>query len=194
MILDTRTKKYAVIGLIAALLVSSAVFLYYYKPSRVTLFRKAVSDETATPVSETNTTGKAGKLPGIAFKGDTSSVLSDQADPDKVIQFARKAACRLNTTAINSAVELWYMTKGGQWPKDDLSDIGRDRDFFPSGIPVCPVTGAPYRLDPVSHRVVGHSHNDIQDLTIPGEEVPPPATGTPQPAPVLPGAPSGTGR
>jgi hypothetical protein len=38
-----------------------------------------------------------------------------------------------------------------------LSDIGADPDYFPDGLPTCPSTGAAYRLDPVTHRVVGHA-------------------------------------
>jgi general secretion pathway protein G len=71
---------------------------------------------------------------------------------------AKKNACYQNKAAINTAVEKWYFDKGS-WPLDDLSDIGADSDYFPEGIPVCPVDGATaYALDPLTHRVTGHVH------------------------------------
>ena len=63
--------------------------------------------------------------------------------------------CLHNRAEINITVEQYYMHTG-VWPADDLSDIGADVDYFPDGLPTCPVSGQPYRLDPVTHRVVGH--------------------------------------
>jgi general secretion pathway protein G len=57
-----------------------------------------------------------------------------------------------NRADINLAVERWYFEKG-KWPADDLSDIGRDRDYFPRGLPNDPATGAAYALDSITHRV-----------------------------------------
>ena len=76
------------------------------------------------------------------------------------VLFTLKTACRDNVKTINQAVEAWNMVNS-EWPKDDLSDIGRDRDYFPNGIPTCPVDGSAYYLDPVLHRVAGHGHGDI---------------------------------
>jgi len=61
-------------------------------------------------------------------------------------------ACQRNIQAINMTIECWYFHKG-RWPATDLSDIGRDRAYFPSGVPCCPVTGEPYGTDPETHRV-----------------------------------------
>ncbi len=66
-------------------------------------------------------------------------------------------ACLQNKAAINTAVEKWYFDKG-TWPLDALTDIGLDPDYFPDGIPVCPVDGTPYALDATTHRVTGHTH------------------------------------
>jgi len=71
---------------------------------------------------------------------------------------AKTNACYQNKASINTAVEKWYFDKGS-WPLDTLADIGADPDFFPDGIPVCPVDGiTAYALDPVTHRVTGHAH------------------------------------
>jgi len=71
---------------------------------------------------------------------------------------AKIAACRENVRIINTQVERWYLEKG-KWPKDDLKDIGSDLDYFPEGLPVCPVDGKPYKLKPAHHRVGGHDHH-----------------------------------
>jgi prepilin-type N-terminal cleavage/methylation domain-containing protein len=67
----------------------------------------------------------------------------------------KEATCLHTRGEINVTVERYYLHTGA-WPANDLSDIGADPDYFPDGIPVCPVTGQAYRLDPTTHRVVGH--------------------------------------
>jgi prepilin-type N-terminal cleavage/methylation domain-containing protein len=57
-----------------------------------------------------------------------------------------------NKAQINSAVERWYVEKG-TWPAADLSDIGVDMSYFPSGIPANPVDGSAYTLNTTLHRV-----------------------------------------
>ena len=42
---------------------------------------------------------------------------------------------------INKAVETWFFNKGS-WPANDLSDIGVDNNYFPSGVPTNPVDGS----------------------------------------------------
>jgi prepilin-type N-terminal cleavage/methylation domain-containing protein len=72
---------------------------------------------------------------------------------------AKTNACFQNKAAINTAVEKYYFDTGG-WPADDLSDIAADLNYFPEGIPACPVDSSAYALDAVSgnHRVAGHAH------------------------------------
>ena len=70
---------------------------------------------------------------------------------------AKTNACLQNKASINTAVEKWYFDKGS-WPLDALTDIGADPDYFPDGIPVCPVDGSAYTLDMTTHRVTGHAH------------------------------------
>ncbi len=57
-----------------------------------------------------------------------------------------------NKAEINSAVERWYFEKG-DWPADDLSDIGADANYFPDGLPTNPVDSSAYSLDSTTHRV-----------------------------------------
>lgn len=59
---------------------------------------------------------------------------------------AKQQADKQNKSEINSAVERWYFDKG-TWPASDLSDIGADPTYFPSGIPVNPVSNAAYTLN-----------------------------------------------
>ena len=70
---------------------------------------------------------------------------------------AKKNACAQNVANINTHVERYYFEEGS-WPANDLSDIGADDDYFPDGIPTCPVDGSDYALDGTSHRVTGHAH------------------------------------
>ena len=69
---------------------------------------------------------------------------------------AKDKACMHNRAEINITVERYYL-HNNTWPANDLSDIGNDMDYFPDGLPTCPVSGAAYRLDATTHRVVGHA-------------------------------------
>lgn len=57
-----------------------------------------------------------------------------------------------NRVLITGLVDRWYAEKGA-WPSSDLSDIEADETFLAGDLPRSPVTGMPYRLDPVSHRL-----------------------------------------
>jgi prepilin-type N-terminal cleavage/methylation domain-containing protein len=70
---------------------------------------------------------------------------------------AKKNACAQNVANINTQVERWYFEKGS-WPAADLTDIAAAADYFPDGIPLCPVDGSAYALDGITHRVTGHNH------------------------------------
>lgn len=69
---------------------------------------------------------------------------------------AKTKTCVHNRAEINITVEQYYMNSGS-WPASDLSDIAADAAYFPDGLPTCPQTGAAYRIDPTTHRVVGHA-------------------------------------
>ena len=70
---------------------------------------------------------------------------------------AKTNACYQNKASINTAVERWYF-ENGTWPLAALTDIAADVNYFPDGIPVCPVDSTAYALNVVSNRVTGHAH------------------------------------
>jgi len=70
---------------------------------------------------------------------------------------AKTNSCLQNKAVINTAVEKYYFDNGA-WPLADLSDIAADVNYFPEGIPVCPVDSTAYALDPATNRVTGHAH------------------------------------
>ena len=65
---------------------------------------------------------------------------------------AKESIHQSNIDIINTQVERWYIEKG-DFPMDDLSDIGADNDYFPDGIPNNPIDDSDYELDPITHRV-----------------------------------------
>ena len=65
---------------------------------------------------------------------------------------AKTNAHKQNVAEINGAVERFYF-ETGDWPKDDLSDIGANVNYFPDGLPTNPVDGSAYKLDTTTHRV-----------------------------------------
>jgi general secretion pathway protein G len=67
---------------------------------------------------------------------------------------AAQKACYHNRMLINSAVERFAVTTGA-YPTS-LNDLNVP-DYFPQGIPVCPVSGSGYTLDGATQRVNGHS-------------------------------------
>ena len=69
---------------------------------------------------------------------------------------AKEKTCVHNRAEINITVEQYYLHHGA-WPANDLSDIAGDASYFPDGLPACPLTGAQYRVDPATHRVIGHA-------------------------------------
>ena len=70
---------------------------------------------------------------------------------------AKTNACYQNKAVINTAVEKFYFDSG-TWPLAALTDIGTDVNYFPDGIPACPVDSTLYALDTVSNRITGHTH------------------------------------
>jgi prepilin-type N-terminal cleavage/methylation domain-containing protein len=70
---------------------------------------------------------------------------------------AKQKTCAYNCGHIHSAVER-YRDATGSWPSADLHELNV-LDYFPDGIPVCPVSGAVYTLDISGdkYRVQGHT-------------------------------------
>lgn len=74
---------------------------------------------------------------------------------------AKCKSCRLNRIELNSAIER-YGVSTGTFP-NDLTDLAVP-DYFPQGIPVCPVSGGAYSMNSTTHRLDGHTSN-----TVPGD-------------------------
>ncbi len=70
---------------------------------------------------------------------------------------AKISACHSHRGNIEIQAELW-MNNTGSWPATDLSDVGLDLNYFPQGLPTCPVDSSTYAIDPVTGRVIGHNH------------------------------------
>ncbi|MEW6203088.1 MAG: type II secretion system protein, partial [bacterium] len=68
------------------------------------------------------------------------SILAGIVIPRYVVsaQRAKVQACEMNRAIINKQVESYYFTEG-TWPSLDLSDIKTNVNYFPDGIPTCPV-------------------------------------------------------
>jgi prepilin-type N-terminal cleavage/methylation domain-containing protein len=70
---------------------------------------------------------------------------------------AKRNACTVNKHNIEVQCQLWIRQKNAS-PQTNLTDIGADEQYFPEGIPTCPVDNSPYTVDPNTQRVVGHTH------------------------------------
>jgi len=70
---------------------------------------------------------------------------------------AKKSACYANKGDIELQVKLWKRNNGS-YPLSNLSNIGADTTYFPSGLPTCPVDGTSYTIDTTTGRVSGHTH------------------------------------
>ena len=67
---------------------------------------------------------------------------------------AKENACFQNKAEINSAVERYFFNNGSV--PSALGDLDTN-EYFPDGIPNCPVSDAAYTLDAVTGRVTGHT-------------------------------------
>jgi len=69
---------------------------------------------------------------------------------------AEEKSCYHNRTDLNSAIERYGITNGN-FPSalNDLNVL----DYFPEGIPTCPVTGNAYTINGTTNRVDGHINN-----------------------------------
>jgi competence protein ComGC len=70
---------------------------------------------------------------------------------------SKSAACQAYKGDVEIQAELWKHNTG-TWPAGDLSDIGADGNYFPEGLPTCPVDGTAYTIDTSTGRVIGHNH------------------------------------
>ena len=69
---------------------------------------------------------------------------------------AKVNTCATNIDLINAQLELYHHNTGS-WPTM-LDDLTKDKDYFPDGEPVCPITGEEYVMN-ADHRVDTSGHN-----------------------------------
>lgn len=67
------------------------------------------------------------------------------------------AACHVYKGDVEIQAELWHHNTGS-WPAANLATIGADTNYFPEGLPTCPVDGTAYTIDSATGLVVGHAH------------------------------------
>ena len=67
---------------------------------------------------------------------------------------AKENACDSNKANINTQIERYYFNTG-TWPSTDLSEMipTTTYDYFPDGLPTCPVVTGAYQMDGTTHRV-----------------------------------------
>ncbi|MBI4547512.1 MAG: type II secretion system protein [Ignavibacteriae bacterium] len=69
---------------------------------------------------------------------------------------AQVQSCEMNRHLINKQTEMYFFAEA-TWPRDDLGDIKTNVNYFPDGIPTCPVDFTSYVLAPSPiKRVSGH--------------------------------------
>ena len=67
-----------------------------------------------------------------------------------------RASCYVNRAEIELQSMLWHRAHGA-WPAANLAAIGADADYFPEGLPTCPIDGSTYAID-TNGALVGHAH------------------------------------
>jgi competence protein ComGC len=68
---------------------------------------------------------------------------------------ARTRTCRTNIATMNTQIEV-YCSENNSWPAA-LTDITKDSNYFPKGLPECPAGGY-YSIDDTTHRVSCSTH------------------------------------
>ena len=69
---------------------------------------------------------------------------------------AKVQSCEMNRAIINTQIEVYYFSEG-TWPMDSMADIKTNYNYFPDGIPTCPVDETSYVLSASPyHRISGH--------------------------------------
>jgi type II secretory pathway pseudopilin PulG len=90
----------------------------------------------------------------LAILGIVVTVMLPRAASDS--DAAKIAICHVNQGNIEIQAERWRHNTG-TWPASNLSAIGANAEYFPEGVPLCPVDGSSYTID-TNGRVVGHNH------------------------------------
>jgi len=81
-------------------------------------------------------------------------ILVRVSEPDDT---GKIAACDVYQGDIEIQVEIWLHNTAAL-PASNLATIGADLDYFPGGLPTCPVDGSSYTIDASTGLVIGHNH------------------------------------
>lgn len=90
----------------------------------------------------------------VAMLGLVAAVLFTRTEA--MLGSADSAICDAHVAEIEVQAQRWRRTHGA-WPSANLNELVGPSDYFPAGLPVCPVDGAAYTLD-ANGRVSGHIH------------------------------------
>lgn len=98
---------------------------------------------------------------------ENGKIITESTNPDTIrsivieqafdfTKMNKVQACESYRQFINTQVEMYYFAEG-TWPENSLEDIKTNMNYFPDGIPTCPVDETAYVLEPSPyHRVSGH--------------------------------------
>ncbi|MEX0642650.1 MAG: hypothetical protein WD468_08105 [Pirellulales bacterium] len=70
---------------------------------------------------------------------------------------ANRTSCFNQKAEVELQVKLWKRNNGS-YPAANLSNIGANTAYFPSGLPACPVDGTSYTISTTTGLVTGHTH------------------------------------
>lgn len=91
----------------------------------------------------------------ITIIGVIASVVVPRIGGSK--QVSQGTSCSVQVGVIEVQASLWRFQQGS-WPDANLTNVGSDPDFFPEGLPSCPLDGSAYKIDASTGRVFGHKH------------------------------------
>lgn len=69
----------------------------------------------------------------------------------------KAAACHAQQGEIETQLQLWRRINGS-FPTSLSGSISTDLNYFPEGVPTCPVDGSDYMIDATTGRIIGHDH------------------------------------
>ena len=81
----------------------------------------------------------------VSLVGVVSAIVVMRVNSDDRQQVQQTSAS-VDLGDIDLQIQL-YFRNTGSWPLANLSDIGGDTDYFPNGLPECPVEGMGYRFN-----------------------------------------------
>lgn len=91
----------------------------------------------------------------LAIIGILSAVALTTVAPASIE--GKRTSCHLHKAEVELQCQHWKNVNGS-YPSATLSTIQDDINYFPEGLPTCPVDGSSYTIDSSTGLVVGHEH------------------------------------